>query len=178
MTAAQLKKIWAVSHELGWDGDRLHRYVGICYGVESLKLLSREKARRLIDDMERYVRKQGTRATQGTKGGYREHGAGVDQEGKLIYYATPAQCACLRAEAGRLAWGDAWILRVASRRFERPIWKLGRIRGVEAATLINVVRGLVESRMAMQGKKQSAEGKVRDGGEGLDGADASDVSDE
>jgi len=168
LTPAQLKKIWAVSHELNWDSERLHRYVAICFGVESLSLkgkvgrgngkgrtLSREEARRLIDDLERYARKAKTnRSNKTNKGqGYREYGAGVDQDGALVKYATPAQIACMRAEAGRLNWGDAWILQVATRTCRRPIWELERIRAEEAARLINAVRGFVDRREATKARK-------------------------
>lgn len=157
----QLKKIWAVSHELAWDSERLHRYVGICLGVESLKLLTRENARRLIDDMERYVRKSANaeRRTTNDGRGYREYGAGVDGEGKLVRYVTPAQVACLRAEAERMNWGDPWILSVATRTLKRPVWELERIRAEEAARLINAVRGYVDRRIAEKGKVERGNGK-------------------
>jgi hypothetical protein len=159
----QLKKIWAVSHELSWDSERLHRYVGICFGKESLSTkgkvesgngqggtLTREEARRLIDDLERYVRKGAKGAGRGAREGqgYREYGAGVSEDGKLVKYATPAQVACLRAEAGRMNWGDGWILSVATRTLKRPVWDLGAIHGDEAGKLINAVRGYVERRIA------------------------------
>lgn len=157
LTSAQLKKIWAVARELNWDSARLHRYVGICFAVESLKLLTRENAKRLIDDLERYVRKGARGEGRGTRGGdgrgYREYGAGVDQDGKMVSYATPAQVACLRAEAGRMNWGDIWILQVATRKLGRPVWDLGALHGDEAARMINVIRGYVDGRLATKARR-------------------------
>jgi len=155
LTSAQLKKIWAVARELNWDSARLHRYVGICFAVESLKLLTRENAKRLIDDLECYVRNEATKARKHeTAGrGYREYGAGVDQSGALVKYATPAQVACLRAEAGRMNWGDIWILQVATRKLGRPVWDLGALHGDEAARMINVIRGYVDGRLATKARR-------------------------
>jgi len=155
LTGAQLKKVWAVSHELGWDSERLHRHVDLVYGKRSLRDLSVSDAKVLIDEMERWVRRQARtnrdehgRAQTGEN--YRRPGMGVDESGSLTYYATPAQVATMRAIAGRIGWGQDWIRRVATRVLNRPVTDLARLRPAEAAKMINVVEGLVRSRELKQ----------------------------
>ena len=51
LTPPQLRKIWASSHELGWDDVRLHQELERVMGIASLRELSRQDAKLFIDFM-------------------------------------------------------------------------------------------------------------------------------
>jgi hypothetical protein len=181
VTLPQIRKIWSLARELGWDRERLHRWMDESFGWKSVAALQRDQAVRMIDRMEWVAgaqrrgsegereqgregeRERGRGEKKKERKGYREFRQTVDAAGKIQYYCTPAQIAKLRALAYRMQWGDMWILRVAARKLGRSLTGLVNIKADEMPKVMGAVEGLVLRR-----ERELAQRKMfgEEGGEG------------
>ena len=137
LTRAQLRKIWATSHELGRDDAWVHALTYQVTGKESLRELSVPQAKRVIDALERLAGRKGDAPY------HEQWGASVDEGGTLLITITPAQAAKLRAMAGRIGWDDRQVCTVVTRQLGRTVSSLRAIRAEEARRVMGLLEAIV-----------------------------------
>lgn len=147
LSAAQLKKVWTVARELRWDSEYLHWWVETNFGEKSLRALSRDVARVMIDRMESLVGRVPSK-------GYRERGFGVRENGELQEYVTPAEIAKLRALRDRAGKTDAWVRGIAARACGRHISGLAEIHRGERLVVMNLVEAIVKEQEQRRRQKE------------------------
>jgi hypothetical protein len=147
MTPAQMRKIWATAKEIAdcrlqiADCDAwVHGVVYQVTGRESLRELSVNEGKRVIDFLERMANRKPGQEWHG------EHRFSVDENGNLIVIITPAQAAKMRAVAARIGWDDRQVCTVATRQLGRNVNSLRAIRAEEAFRVMRLLEQIVEDR--------------------------------
>ena len=129
ITKQQLKAIWAIAHQLGFDEKELHACVEVLTGRRSIRHLTRSQAARVID---RLLQRGGV--------GNRIPSAGPG----LKETATKAQWSMIDRLLQQAGWDSSRLLRLARRMYGiRTLDELG-IR--EASGLIEAFKAIEKRR--------------------------------
>ena len=150
ITPMQLRKIWAASHELGWDDARVHVEVERVIGVTSLRALTYENASLFID----YLVSEG--APSGRVAAAAPPRPNGPRPENLIELATPAQHRYVDGLLQDLGWTrqEAYFLGAIKKASGKTKIRTRR----EATMAINFLTKMVAQRLNSPSQSHSSPG--------------------
>lgn len=134
ISTPQRRKIYAMAWQLKWTNAQLHLFLAGQTGKEHISTLTRNEARRFIDDL---VKMTGEKPNQGYRAD-RENDRILKNEG-LIMGATPAQCDKIHYLAEDAGWTETRLLEYIERYGARQLEHLTRTLAQEVIEHLKAV---------------------------------------
>lgn len=134
ITPRQIRAIWALANRIGWDEETLRKKMESHSGKRSIRSLSRQEARNLIEEL--FLKVSGP-VIQHEFTRQKDISRGI---------ATPAQLALIRELGERIEWNEWRILRLAYRMYH--VSQLVELEVRQASGLIEALKAIASRHAA------------------------------